>query len=55
MDGHSGEKSVKDFWEVGRVLMDVEDVVMNAVSMHNPCKYKLGGKRMEERERVQGK
>lgn len=48
MDGHLGEKSVKDFWEVERVLMDVEGMVMNAVSMCDPCKYKLGGRRMEE-------
>lgn len=53
MDGHSGEKSVKDFWEVERVLMDVEGVAMDAVSTCDPCKYKLGGKRMGEGERVQ--
>lgn len=42
MDGHSGEKSVQDVWEVERVVMDVEGVVMNAVSMCDQRLYTLG-------------
>lgn len=55
MDGHSWEKSVKNLLEVDRVLKDVDSVVISTVSTCLPCKYRLGRKRMRERERAQGR